>query len=96
MNGVLVTERELHMVEFNSDNVPKMLAEIDDISLQLSRKPCTISDATRECLFTRQIEKSTQLKQLFEKCDENIQKKVHPRSYQLLRSDIDTPLKIKK
>ena len=96
-DGASVTERELHMAELKGDNVPKMLGEMDDINLQLSSKPCTIPDETRECLFTRQIEKGTQLKELYQMYTENIQKNVHVRSFHhLLRSEIDTFLKIKK
>ena len=52
--GALATEPELRLVESKGNNVAKMLAEMDDINLQLSRRPCAISDETRECLSTRQ------------------------------------------
>ena len=47
-------------------------------------------------MFTQQIEKCTKLKELYQKYEEKTQKKVHARRYHLLRSEIDTFLKIKK
>lgn len=59
--GAFLTERELHDLELQKDNVPKFLNEMDVIMIQIGRTSTKVSESIREVLFARQTERSTQL-----------------------------------
>jgi hypothetical protein len=91
--GAVITEREIHDLRLDKDNVPAYLNKWDSLHLSLQT---TISPATKEVIFAREIEKSTQLAEIYKKYSYDCAKGKIKRTYEYLREEIDLHLKIEK
>ena len=89
-----ITHYKLHTLVLEGDNVAKYLNKFDVLMLDL--EVGAITEETKEHLFSEQISRSVQLKEITDRYEIETQKGTAQRSYAELRAEVDLHFVVKR